>query len=352
MKRLSFALATLGFSFGALAAYPASTDPTLVSVPQLPGGFVVGGSAFYLQPSASNGDLDYATVSFSPAPGAPNSSSVKAVDPGYDWGWGINVGYIFPNTGNDVNVNYFHFDSTDTNGLTLPFSQDFFLFLINNFNDVPFQAGGAASKVQYNLNQVDLTAGQYIDVGCRLILHPNAGLRWAELDRKIWTNGLDIFLFSSGHNLETVDSKSNFSGIGPLAGLDASYYIGGGFGAVAHFDSALLIGDIDASSNIFDGTFTSGSVSSSSTSANVDSTNRLVPVLDAKLGLDYTFIFNNNANSDITLEAGWMVSKYFNAIDHLNTLSTHFPFDGQNVVNRFTSNLGLEGPYASLVVHI
>jgi len=98
MKRLSLALAAIGLSTGALAAYPAATDPTVVSVPQLPGGFFIGATGAYLQPSDSNGDLDYASVdNFAVINGttAAFSSQVKNVEPGYDWGWGVNVGYIF-----------------------------------------------------------------------------------------------------------------------------------------------------------------------------------------------------------------------------------------------------------------
>ena len=34
-----------------------SGDPTLLNIPQNSGGFFIGGTAFYLQPNASNDDL-------------------------------------------------------------------------------------------------------------------------------------------------------------------------------------------------------------------------------------------------------------------------------------------------------
>lgn len=39
---------------------PAATDPTVVNVPQLPGGLVLGITGLYLQAADTHGDLDYA----------------------------------------------------------------------------------------------------------------------------------------------------------------------------------------------------------------------------------------------------------------------------------------------------
>lgn len=91
-------------------------------------------------------------------------------------------------------------------------------------------------------------------------------------------------------------------------------------------------------------------------------TRRVVPVLDAKLGADYTYVFNNAANSDLTLEAGWMVSNYFNAVDRLQTETiltadvSHPPppsfSQSFQLTGRTTSDFGIQGPYVSLVLHV
>ena len=110
-----------------------------------------------------------------------------------------------------------------------------------------------AQKVDFlkDINQIDLTAGQYIDVGCRLILHPYAGLRWAQVDRDLDAVYVATLsgTASSGAFFATRES-SDFDGIGPIAGIDATWYIYMGFGAVAHFDSALLVGDVDSHLNV------------------------------------------------------------------------------------------------------
>lgn len=348
MKPLSLALMALGLSANVFAALPATTDPTLISVPQLPGGLTIGGSAFYLQPSISNGDLDYATFNGGSSPNL--ASAMKSIDPGYDWGWGVNLGYIFPNTGNDINLNYLHFDSDDSgSALTGNFFAGQFVEPINVIIESAPLTNAASPTSNYDLDQVDLTVGQYIDVGCRLIMHPNAGLRWADLQRK-----LNSYYFTPltlvGNPTLGLAEKSDFQGIGPLAGLDASYYLGMGFGAVAHFDSALLIGDMDSQTNMATtNTFSFPPVNVFTFKSGQQY--RMVPVIDAKLGADYTYVFNNTSQSDLTLEGGWMVSKYFNAVDRLQELFLPV-IPPANIMGHKTSNFALQGPYVNLTLHI
>jgi hypothetical protein len=365
MKRLSIALAALGLSASAFAAYPAATDPTEVSVPLLPGGFVVGATAYYLQPSDSNGDLDYAIISgFAAAPAF--FSEIKAVEPEYDWGWGVNVGYIFPGTGNDINASWFHLDTeeTDTVGsLAVPFVGPGIAFVDPAHvldNDLEF-GNYARGRAEYDIDQVDVTGGQYINVGCRLILHPNAGVRWTSLDRELKARYAETF-FPAGvtffdDELFTKD-ESEFSGVGPLAGIDATYYIGWGLGAVAHFDTALLVGDVDDKLDALhiERDFPTGVVVGSVESElKTDSNRRVVPVLDGKLGLDWTYVFNNTTDSDLTLEVGYQVSNYFNAVDRIEgvvgSVDAAGNFTSALAAAHFTSDVGLNGPYVNLTFH-
>lgn len=335
MKRFSITLAVLNFSMSVFAALPATTDPTLINVPQLPGGFVIGGTINYLQPSDSHGDLDYATLN------ANSTSVVKNIDPSYNWGWSINAGYIFPNTGNDINASFFHLDTDDTNSFSFGGNNIIVILPISVFAFGGFLTTNGESEANYDINQIDVTAGQFIDVGCRLILHPNAGLRWADIERKL--NGNFNFFDLSGNPdaIYNSNEKSDFDGIGPLAGLDASYYIGSGFGLVGHFDAALLAGNINTKSNGSLIAFTEENSGFTIAFQN-NSNERMVPILDGKLGANYTYVFNNSANTDLTLEAGWQVSKYFNAVDRLPS----------NIVLHSTSSLALQGPYADLTLHI
>ncbi|QLH43958.1 MAG: hypothetical protein HWD59_01320 [Coxiellaceae bacterium] len=131
--------------------------------------------------------------------------------------------------------------------------------------------------------------------------------------------------------------------MGPLAGIDGSYYLIRGIGVVGHIDSALLIGSVNSSLN------TTAISDAGTATVNVSNgyNTRIVPVIDAKLGLNYTYLFTNESNSDLTLEMGYQASQYFNALDHLTGVLTEFSAVGQNSVDFM-----LNGPYLSLTYHV
>lgn len=358
MKRITIALATIGFSVGAISALPAATDPTVVMVPQLPGGIFVGGSVYYFEARPNNSDLDYASVNFGTS--STFFSELKEVKPEYDWGWGVNVGYIFPNTGNDVNLSYLNLDSDDTSHIAVSTTSPLFAFVtpvISQITALGFSGTffAAAAKAEYDIDQVDLTAGQYIDIGCRLIAHPYAGLRWARVDRDLDA----LFVAATPTPVEitpifATQEESNYSGIGPIMGMDASYFIYMGLGVVGHFDGALLVGNIDSETDtLFTGTIGETPVNITNLfKFKIDDSTRVVPVLDGKLGIDYTFLFTNSDNSSLTLEAGWLVSHYFNVVDRISSVSRGVVGTTPlNLLGRRTSDLGLQGPYVSLVFH-
>jgi hypothetical protein len=384
MKKLSLALAAIGLSSSIFAALPVTTDPTVVNIPALDGGFVIGLMGDYLEPSPTNGDLDYA--SFNNGPTSSFYSHLNDVDPGYNWGWGANIGYVFPQTGNDINLAYSYLSASNTNHSVTQFPNNFSLIGIPSFN---FSYGGlfesvsdffniaaATAKAEYTLNQIDLTVGQFINVGCRLRLHPNAGLRWASLDRDLYTSYAAQYITNHGDSTAATTNidvfslaahdSSDFSGIGPVAGLDASYYLGMGFGAVMHVDGALLIGTLQNKLNVaYAETAVSGEGFFTGTDLNqifnfsAPKDNHVVPVTDEKLGLDYTYLFNNAANSNLTLEIGWQASQYFNAVDRLHgninlgRITSFVDTDAtSSVVSRNTSDVGFEGPYATLILHV
>lgn len=329
MQRLLASIAGLGLTVSAFAAYPAASDPTEISIPQLTGGFFIGGTAYYLRPSVTADDLDF--FFSTSASGASTFSHVNTIDPGYTWGWGANIGYIFPNTGNDVNLSYFQIEPDDSGSAADSFVD----------GGIPIQDAIRATS-EFDIKQVDLTLGQYIDVGCRLRLHPIAGGRYLDFDRTIKFHLVTDVIDPEDPFTQTVDLRrdGSFTGAGPLVGIDGSYYIGYGLGLVGHFDSALLLGDIDDDLTILN--TISDTPPTTTTTAKVDST-RIVPVVDGKLGADYTFLFNNNANSGLTLEVGYQVDHYFRVIDRIST----------DALDRHgTMDFALSGPYASLTLHI
>lgn len=375
MKRLVIALATIGISSSIFAALPPTTsNPNEITVPQLTGGLSIGVTGLYIQPAASNGDLDYASVNSATSPNfQPKTASV---DSGHDFGWGVNLGYVFPNTGNDINVNYLHLDTSDKDSIAggnitpTDFPVTFTSLIPGGITTTTLSAN---AKAEFDLDQVDLTVGQYINVGSRLSLHPIAGLRFVDLQRKLnatyrdsisgpgTTSGFTIPPFSFPAGVVTQE-KSDFEGIGPLVGIDSSYYVGGGFGLVGHFSSSLLVGNVDSQLTAAISTPGFPTIALAPIAANsiskADSNHRIVPNYDAKLGVDYTYSFNNQSN--LTFEVGYQVSHYYKAIDLLKTTTNVVNWPNPNVVvftpgvlaQRSTADFSLDGVYANLTLHV
>jgi hypothetical protein len=399
MKKLPLALAVAGFtaSLGAYAAIPTDAQPYQLVVPNLKAGIEVTLEGLYLQPSNSN--LDYASVNqltdiaffdgfdFD-AIEIDNQNNVQTVDPNYNFGFRVGLGYIFPNSGNDVQVNWTHFNHshsnttqapdvsaivTPNNHLTLvdPFLSDGLkraaLFLLNPVYDVAKVTGDA----KFRLDSIDLDVGQFVDIGTRLRMRMFAGLRGAQVRNDQTTTvtafgeferfrGDDVIVVEyADQEVEQFDSK--FTGIGPRFGVDSSYHIANCFGLIAHASVALLVGQTDSnttSSNDFEATVfeverRNGEIEDIDVflvdvdnNINSDNNTRVVPALDGKLGFDYSYIFQND--SVLSLELGWQWTQYIDAVDKLTAdVSGPIDLDFSNVT-RTTSSVGFDGPYLTL----
>lgn len=344
MKKLVLALATTGLCSSVFAALPGSDDPTLINIPQYQGGFFVGAVGLYQQPSVSGEALDYAIVNTANVPifSTPLHLNYEKVEPGYDWGWGVNVGYLFPQTGNDIEVKYWQLDTKDTASYTTGSEQS---VAAHFFEFIEFNAGKATAEL--DTQQVDAVVGQWINVGCRLRLHPQTGIQYTNIDEEL--NGTYQDPRGNG-NITQAKNTSDYDGVGPELGFDGSYYLGAGFGLVGHFNSALLIGDLDPSLSAHE-FFGGASPITVHYSPLGGSETHVVPNLDGKLGADYTFLFNNASESSLTFEIGYEVNHYFNAIDTISADAFNTNI-GSNIIRHQTSDLSIDGPYASLTLQI
>jgi hypothetical protein len=400
-KKFPLALATAGLtaSLGAFAAMPTDAAPFQLVVPNLKSGIDITLEGLYLQPT--NSDLDYAAVATTNSAGLnnvngnnaviTNNTNVQTVDPDYNFGFRVGLGYTFEDSGNDVQLAWTHFNHTDSDSVTPDYGSVLStrygvgapLFYAHNLS----QIGGtdvndvhASSDVKTKLDSVDLDVGQYVDVGTRLRLRMFAGLRFAEVTSDMANT------YSANHVHSAVGTKppettttdtvlvenynSKFTGIGPRVGVDSVYHIGNCFGIVAHAAVALLVGEVESDSN---GSFNSvrtttggapdvtvnltdldgdGSLTVIGTLDSNDSS-RVVPVLDAKLGLNYSHAFENE--SILTIEGGYQATQYIDAVDRLDGSASGVsaspqagPVAASVQSSRTTSSVGFNGPYLSL----
>ena len=353
VKRLTLALIAVGLSSPVLAS---SMD---VSVPCQSGGVIVGATGLYMMPSSDGTSYgaSYSSIFGSGVSAVGNNTFVTGNhndgtslgnDPSYGWGYGVQLGYAFPNTGNDIMAKYSHLSTASTETSTVPGTLSTFSLpnTIGTFTTVnqivPSFADAAPGdgiftqgigRNSYGLDTIDLSVGQHISIGSNFDLRLYSGVAWAQVEN---TNSAAF----AGTNIPTTTSStgvvtsfplthsiggqvvnSKFNGIGPEIGFDGRYCINqSGFGFDSHLGAQLLVGDVSTSEedNAVTGftnaatsvtpatTFITGSFNQISGSQD----RRVVPELDASLALDYKYAFPNQ--SVLTTTLGYQVINYFN----------------------------------------
>lgn len=367
-KYTKLCLATLCFisSVSAFAdGYKGEAPPLVpVSIPSFAGGFEFTLGAIYMTPDSSN--LDYLGINRGQTVPLTtvNDRVDYGVNPSYDWGFLLGVGYVFPGTSNDVKLDwmYYHNDFKSTE------------YLVGVGQTMVFIPGGppaavdsldgnevlrATGKVDYRFDAVDLTFGQYLNFGSRLQTRLFAGLRYMRLDDDLSTGYAvlaDRGTITGPINNTYVNGtvNSSFNGLGPLVGIKADYYLGAGWSLSGGIDGALLVGNLglNASSHtaIFTNTiFTEPFELSSATDANYafDNQNVIAPGFDAKFGLDYKYQFNNGTL--LGFELGYQVTKYIDVVAQVDRNDGGIPFERLDVD---VTNFRLAGPYLTMNVKI
>lgn len=267
------------------------------------------------------------------------------------------------------------------------------------------------ARTEFKHSAVDLELGKKINVGRNWELRLASGVRYVNINETLdttysatgteqatlsesqsfstfLTSGFFVFTATptvtatsttnvSAEIDEVFNQKSTFEGVGPRVGFTSTYHFGGsGLGIVAAVDSSLIIGNTrDSSLDAFTSIFTATNTFSTTvtdptffvTGATITgpgeiepqitttgeriiqpSELRVVPNIDAKLALSLS-VKNRYTNSNVfEIEAGWLVTQYFNALDRLSVINTQTP----DLRTKHTMDASFAGPYVSLCVHI
>jgi len=322
LKKTALAVIALGST----AAFAGTMGPVCsavnVTVPCENTAWDLGGRALYLQPTTDFVDTSRTIT---------NSTGAisKGVNPSWGWGFQLEGSYHY-NTGNDFNLNWYHFRNSSSRTLTGPVNYSGFTYtvgspqLLNSAGTI--DTAYSSSNVAWD--QVNIEFAQHVDFGENKFARYHAGMNYSRVGNngQVATAGSSTTPISSFNNNTTVTGV--FNGFGPRVGLDLNYDWGNGLSVYGDGALSVLAGSSKASYYVVDGTTQNNWELYNFSRSNV------VPELDAKLGFMYTYAM---AQGDLSFDIGWLFTHY---VGTFQTSSTDLLSTG--------SNFGIQGLYFGL----
>ncbi len=309
LKKTAVAVLALGSSAVFAGTMGPVCAPVAVTVPCESTAWDFGVRALYLQHRGHDVNGYYSTN--------VNGTTYNqdAFDTDWDWGFMLEASYHFSN-GNDINVNWYHYDETtdwNTTGFTLV---------------TPFASPVGAYRYSLNPNwdAVNFEFGQTANFGEHKVIRFHGGLQYAHIEREHrydLVSTTDTTITTRGRFFE---KDEEFNGVGPRVGMDMAYHFGNGFAIYANGATALLVGE--NKHHIRYNPTTAFSYYNHTRDV-------VVPELEAKVGAMYSYA---TGSGEFTLDAGWMVVNYFSALRTAGTSSASFS-------NTHETDFSLNGPY-------
>jgi hypothetical protein len=337
-------------------------SPFCVYVPNQTPGLEVSGGFLLLQPGADN--LGYATITtFLPIQNP--QWAVQTLDPAYQPGFSVGARYVFPCSGKDIAANWEHLRTHDSAFVAVddlatqwisPFSQTG-PSTSESANEVGiFHLKSAAGQVDFDYDRADFDVGQTVNIGASTQFRLFAGLSC------VWLKQQLISTFYNDPNIDpvppviapanpdlqyiTLNNTSTYTGLGPRVGLTTEYNLYRRWTFVGQLSGAVLAGSMQPAQYSFAGVYEDRVDSEQITSRSVS---QVVYAADAKLGLGYTWLFNNG--SVLNFESGFKAAIFVNPFSTYETSTNVLPLDigslSTNSMRHTPSNFTLNGFYAN-----
>jgi hypothetical protein len=292
-----------------------SQDDTTISTPASKGSWSFGVQANYFKP---NTDFNYALQDTS----VPGSSKSLKTDTHYDWGWGADIRYHFPNSSSDILFSFTKLNSSENAAVFAP-NAIMGTGVYASLNPLTYDSANTRVLTDYNAFTVDF--GQKIAVNDYFSLHPFIGAYYSRINYKTTTQ------YSTSNTV--IDSeilRSDFQGLGPRLGSDATIDLNPHFSLQGTVGGSLLIGNLTPRT-----VYTVAGQPTIDSNKDMNANTQLVPEIDAKLSALYKIDFN--PSYAVGLEAGYQITNYFNAIQD----------DAASAANNTTkySDFATQGPF-------
>ena len=348
MKKSYLLLASCTFLSANAFGISSHVNPSLVTIPTFDSRYEISASFLLLQPTSSS--LDYG-IHTQPLPAVTPKWLIQSINPDYTAAFDVGLGYVFPQSANDIQLLWAHLSQSKSDGVIAPTNDFIGPFYEIGPNAQNMQNLEGDSQFKYNL--INLDVGQFVNFGCRLRTRMFTGISSVFINQHLNSSYSGVAA-NPLFNLST-DNISKYSGVGPRFGLLSTYQFTPRFGLVAQIAGSAYMGRLRSTMEILGSSavLTGLGIPLNSQSIKTGSANRVVPGADGKLGLNYSFAFNHD--SLLKVEAGYQFATYFNAIKEVypSTLAQLGPFITPiqagsiyvGTMGQSQSNFGVGGPY-------
>lgn len=337
LKRSSLLFLCIGVSGFAEQKTPNSKAPN--GSVNYPSSFQVEGGANlflcgeYLYWIAHEDGLYYAhtgkgkgTAVASPA-GAKNfKGTLKKVEPEWNSGLRLGLGFNFLHSGYDLAAYWTWFETENSDSVSKHHGS---LFSIWAHPDAPSTSTDIFAKGKWGLNlrQADLEWGRSSWFGCNFSLRPFFGLRGLWLDQELKNK---YIYFTSPRIRGNVQAESDFRGGGLRAGANARFAMGCGFSIYGIASGSLLYGHFDSDFHLKE--------KEKTIAFSEDSFWRGISSLQLALGLSWDTHFSRDRRH-IEFHVGWEQNQWFGA----NQMNHFMQEVGKGVYHQENSNLAFQG---------
>ncbi len=332
LKKTALAVIALGST----AAFAGTMGPVCsavnVTVPCENTAWDLGGRALYLQPSVGThaGERTITTA---------NNTLTRGANPAWGWGFQLEASYHY-STGNDFDLNWYHFRNGNSNTLASPvtingvLANQLFPIAAPTTSNLVVNAAYQSNDPAWD--QVNMEFGQHVDFGENKFARFHAGMNYSRTGNNVFTsmvaNSGTSTAFGHSNNISAV-----FNGFGPRVGMDLTYDWGNGLSVYGDGAFSLLAGSSKTSYYLTEYSPANGNtVVNNWTRYNLSHT-KVVPEIDGKLGFMYTYAM---AQGDLSFDIGWLWASYIGSMTaYASPTSVNSSFD---------SNFGVQGLYFGL----